>query len=108
MDSIPHGLQAALVGLIAGVVLGLSARLGNFCTLGALETAAYGGDQRRCVGRLPCIPEPFGPYERVVRQLPLTQHGGKIRFAHRPDRLALRRIIPNLQASASPATQCNA
>ena len=47
MDSIPYGLQAALVGLIAGVVLGLSARLGNFCTLGALETAAYGGDQRR-------------------------------------------------------------
>lgn len=47
MDSLPVGLTAALVGLIAGVVLGLSARLGNFCTLGALETAIYGGDQRR-------------------------------------------------------------
>ena len=47
MDSIPYGLQAALVGLIAGAVLGLSARLGNFCTLGALESAAYGNDQRR-------------------------------------------------------------
>ena len=47
MDTFPYGLQAALVGLIAGLVLGLSARLGNFCTLGALESAAYGGDQRR-------------------------------------------------------------
>ncbi|MBN8293921.1 YeeE/YedE family protein [Rhodobacter sp. NTK016B] len=40
-------MMAALVGLGAGIVLGLSARLGNFCTLGALEMAAYGGDQRR-------------------------------------------------------------
>ena len=47
MDTIPYGLLAALVGLLSGVVLGLAARLGNFCTLGALETAAYGGDQRR-------------------------------------------------------------
>jgi len=47
MDVIPYGVMAALVGLVAGVVLGLSARLGNFCTLGALEMAAYGSDQRR-------------------------------------------------------------
>jgi uncharacterized membrane protein YedE/YeeE len=47
MDNIPYGLLAALVGLIGGVVLGLSARLGDFCTLGALETAAYGRDQKR-------------------------------------------------------------
>ena len=47
MDSIPFGVWAALTGLIAGLVLGLSARLGDFCTLGALESAAYGGDQRR-------------------------------------------------------------
>lgn len=47
MDSIPYGVLAALAGLIGGAVLGLSARLGNFCTLGALETAVYGGDQRR-------------------------------------------------------------
>ena len=47
MDSISFGVMAALIGLVAGVVLGLSARLGNFCTLGALETAVYGGDQRR-------------------------------------------------------------
>ena len=47
MDSIPYGVLATLVGLIGGGVLGLSARLGNFCTLGALETAVFGGDQRR-------------------------------------------------------------
>ncbi len=47
MDSIPYGVFAALAGLIGGVVLGLSARLGNFCTLGALESAVYGKDQRR-------------------------------------------------------------
>ncbi|WP_349768741.1 YeeE/YedE family protein [Rhodobacter sp. NTK016B] len=47
MEGISYGMMAALVGLGAGIVLGLSARLGNFCTLGALEMAAYGGDQRR-------------------------------------------------------------
>lgn len=47
MESLPPGVLAALVGLVGGVVLGLAARLGNFCTLGAIESAAYGGDQRR-------------------------------------------------------------
>lgn len=47
MESIPYGVLAALVGLVGGVVLGLSARLGNFCTLGALEMALFGNDQRR-------------------------------------------------------------
>ncbi|MEH6774906.1 MAG: YeeE/YedE family protein [Cereibacter changlensis] len=47
MEAVPTGLLAALVGLSGGVVLGLAARLGEFCTLGALEAAVYGGDQRR-------------------------------------------------------------
>ena len=47
MENLPIGMLAALVGLIGGAVLGLSARLGDFCTLGALESAAYGEDQRR-------------------------------------------------------------
>lgn len=38
---------AALAGLLGGVVLGLAARLGNFCTLGALEHALFGRDRRR-------------------------------------------------------------
>lgn len=47
MEELPFGVMAALAGLLAGVVLGLSARLGDFCTLGALESALYGDDQRR-------------------------------------------------------------
>lgn len=47
LGGLPAGVLAALVGLIGGVVLGLAARLGDFCTLGALEMAVYGNDQRR-------------------------------------------------------------
>jgi uncharacterized protein len=47
MDALPYGVIAALIGLCTGIVLGLAARLGEFCTLGAIESAAYGDDQRR-------------------------------------------------------------
>lgn len=47
LEMVPIGVLAALVGLAGGVVLGLAARLGDFCTLGALEAAAYGRDQTR-------------------------------------------------------------
>lgn len=47
MAELPPGVLAALVGLAGGVILGLAARLGEFCTLGAIETAIYGEDQRR-------------------------------------------------------------
>ncbi|MCO8145307.1 YeeE/YedE family protein [Rhodovulum tesquicola] len=47
MDSIPAGAWAALIGLVTGCILGLAARLGDFCTLGAVESAVYGEDQRR-------------------------------------------------------------
>ena len=47
MDTLPFGVLAALVGFAGGVVLGLAARLGDFCTLGALESAVYGKDQKR-------------------------------------------------------------
>lgn len=43
----PLGAWAAVIGLIGGLVLGLAARLGDFCTLGALEAAVYGHDQTR-------------------------------------------------------------
>ncbi|MBA3909705.1 MAG: YeeE/YedE family protein [Rhodobacter sp.] len=46
-ENIPFGLLAALVGLLGGLVLGLAARLGDFCTLGAVESAIYGRDQTR-------------------------------------------------------------
>ncbi len=47
MEELPYGLLAALIGLVGGIVLGLAARLGEFCTLGALESAIYGQDQKR-------------------------------------------------------------
>lgn len=47
METLPFGIWAALAGLAAGLVLGLAARLGEFCTLGAIESAVYGEDQRR-------------------------------------------------------------
>ncbi|NHF74256.1 YeeE/YedE family protein [Paracoccus xiamenensis] len=40
-------LQTGLVGLGVGLLLGFCARLGDFCTLGALETALIGRDFRR-------------------------------------------------------------
>lgn len=38
---------SALLGLAGGTVLGLAARLGEFCTFGAIESAYMGQDQRR-------------------------------------------------------------
>ena len=38
---------AALIGLIGGLVLGVAARVGRFCTLGAIEDYLYGNDDRR-------------------------------------------------------------
>lgn len=38
---------AALIGLGGGLLLGLAARLGRFCTLGAIEDALYGGSTLR-------------------------------------------------------------
>lgn len=38
---------AAFVGLGGGALLGLAARLGRFCTLGAIEDQVYAGDGRR-------------------------------------------------------------
>lgn len=38
---------AALVGLLGGIALGLAARVGRFCTLGAIEDYLYGSDDRR-------------------------------------------------------------
>lgn len=38
---------ATLLGLGTGILLGLAARLGQFCTFGAIESAYLGNDQRR-------------------------------------------------------------
>ncbi len=39
--------SAALIGLIGGLALGLAARIGRFCTLGAIEDLLYSSDDRR-------------------------------------------------------------
>ena len=47
MDGISDSALLALVGLVGGVVLGLAARLGRFCTLGAIEDVLYQGSDLR-------------------------------------------------------------
>lgn len=47
LETLGEANAAALVGLIGGVALGLAARIGRFCTLGAIEDTLYGGDDRR-------------------------------------------------------------
>ena len=41
------GMMFAFAGMAGGLVLGLAARIGRFCTLGAIEDYAYGGDDTR-------------------------------------------------------------
>jgi uncharacterized membrane protein YedE/YeeE len=47
LDVWGDGNVAALAGAFGGVLLGLAARLGRFCTLGAIEDYAYGGSDTR-------------------------------------------------------------
>lgn len=47
MESWPASTIVAVAGAVGGIVLGLAARLGRFCTLAAIEDAMYGGDTRR-------------------------------------------------------------
>jgi hypothetical protein len=37
LDFVSESVFVALVGLVGGVLLGLAARIGRFCTLGAIE-----------------------------------------------------------------------
>ena len=39
--------MVTLIGLGSGILLGLAARLGRFCTLGAIEDLLYGGSDMR-------------------------------------------------------------
>ncbi|MDJ0859450.1 MAG: YeeE/YedE family protein [Dinoroseobacter sp.] len=47
LDLLGEANIAALIGLVGGIALGLAARIGRFCTLGAIEDVLYGGDDRR-------------------------------------------------------------
>ncbi len=46
-DHLSDAHLTALVGLFGGILLGLAARLGRFCTLGAIEDLLYGGSSLR-------------------------------------------------------------
>lgn len=47
LEQLGEANTATLIGLGGGVVLGLAARIGRFCTLGAIEDYLYGADDRR-------------------------------------------------------------
>lgn len=47
LELLPLHLLRATLGLVLGALLGLFARRGRFCTLGAVEDAVYAGDTRR-------------------------------------------------------------
>lgn len=48
MDTyLTDGMLFAFAGMAGGIALGLAARIGRFCTLGAVEDLLYGGDDTR-------------------------------------------------------------
>lgn len=47
LEVVTEAQATALIGLIGGIALGLAARIGRFCTLGAIEDALYSSDDRR-------------------------------------------------------------
>ena len=47
LDMLGEANAAALIGLIGGLALGFAARIGRFCTLGAIEDLLYSSDDRR-------------------------------------------------------------
>ncbi|WP_439104869.1 YeeE/YedE family protein [Celeribacter marinus] len=47
LETFEPGTIAALIGLFGGLLLGLAARLGRFCSMGAIEDALYQGSDLR-------------------------------------------------------------
>ncbi len=47
LELIGEANTTAFIGLLGGLALGLAARIGRFCTLGAIEDYLYGDDDRR-------------------------------------------------------------
>ncbi|MCA0044535.1 YeeE/YedE family protein [Celeribacter litoreus] len=47
LELLEPGTLAALIGLFGGLILGLAARLGRFCSMGAIEDALYQGSNVR-------------------------------------------------------------
>ncbi|MDW4497938.1 YeeE/YedE family protein [Sulfitobacter sp. D35] len=49
LDMVSEPVLVAGVGAFGGILLGLAARLGRFCTLGAIEDHFFGGSSRRAL-----------------------------------------------------------
>ena len=47
LHSISEALMGSMIGFAGGILLGLAARIGRFCTLGAIEDALYGQSTNR-------------------------------------------------------------
>lgn len=47
LDAMSDANAVALIGFLGGIALGLAARVGRFCTLGAIEDLLYCADDRR-------------------------------------------------------------
>lgn len=47
LDILGEANTVTLIGLLGGLLLGLAARIGRFCTLGAIEDLLYSSDDRR-------------------------------------------------------------
>jgi uncharacterized membrane protein YedE/YeeE len=47
LDALGEPVALAMLGAFGGLLLGLAARMGRFCSLGAIEDALYGNDTRR-------------------------------------------------------------
>ena len=80
-------LIRTLLGFVLGMALGMVARHGRFCTLGAIEDAVYSGDTRRARLRLETIPddarlssveEGIAVQSQVERRLGLSVGGWKV------------------------------
>ena len=97
IEALPFGALAALTGLVGGIVIGLAARLGDFCTLGAIEMALYGEDQRRLrlwgvvlgtaitatwIGTAAGLIDPLGSFYHHIRWNPLASVLGGLVFGY--------------------------
>jgi len=90
-------LIVTLVGLFGGILLGLAARLGRFCTMGAIEDLLYGGSDRRMRMYILAIGgaitgsfalqslglfDPTGSYYLSIRFMPLAAIIGGLLFGY--------------------------
>ena len=91
----------ALTGLAGGLLLGLAARMGRFCTLGAIEDALYGGSTLRLArgrsldDRMPARPRCQRFYRRVPPASPELFEdvwGHALLLEHRPARLRFQLV----------------